>query len=87
MISLVRWCWRLKWALVVRLIALTLVRRWAIRRDSEVASIGQVGEQVTAVPLVSIFDWPILRKTHRSRPATVHRDSAMSSNFAHLYRS
>src|SRR6267154_3687275 len=29
----------------------------------------------------------VLGGTHRSRPATVHRDSAMSSNFAHLYKS
>jgi hypothetical protein len=46
----------LLWALDVRVIAFTLVRRWAVRRDSEITSISEVGEQVTAVTAVSILD-------------------------------
>ena len=46
------------WALIVRVFAFALARRWAFRRDGEITGSGQVGEQVTAVTLVRILDGP-----------------------------
>lgn len=46
------------WALIVRVFAFALVRRWTFRRDREITGSSQVSEQVTEVMLVSILDGP-----------------------------
>lgn len=64
-------------ALIFRVFAFALVRRWTFRRDSEITSSSQVGEQVTVMTLVSTLKW--IRREDAPKPP-----SNRPSRFCHV---